>query len=96
MKNSTKKAQMKRFYECLKQRPKTTKMAAVELGIQRANLTRYVAQFEKLNIITVVEKKKCKITKHKAKYYSTDPALIPEPGQSEMFPPPNNPGPYAI
>ena len=96
MRDSTKKAQMKRFYQCLKERPKTTKMAAVELGIQRANLTRYVAEFEKRNIITVVDKKKCEITKHQAKYYSTDPARIPEPGQQALFEPPKNPGPYAV
>lgn len=67
---------MKRFYQCLKERPKTPKMAAVELGIQRANLTRYVAvaEFEKRSIITVVDNKPCKITKHKR---NTAPKIVP-------------------
>lgn len=86
MQDSTKKAQMKRFFQCLKERPKTTKMASVELGIQRANLTRYVAEFEKRNLITTVDKKPCEITKHKAKYYSTDEQYFSSETQPELFP----------
>jgi hypothetical protein len=85
MKNSTKKAQMRRFYECLKERPMTTKMASIKTGIQRCNLTRYVADFEKRNLITVVDEKPCEITKHKAKYYSTDEAYFPSEKQPELF-----------
>jgi len=85
MKDSTKKAQMKRFFECLKERPMTTKMASLKTGIQRCNLTRYVAEFEKRNLITVVDKKPCEITKHKAKYYSTDESYFPPETQPELF-----------
>ncbi|MFH5885508.1 hypothetical protein ACG2F4_14450 [Halalkalibaculum sp. DA3122] len=92
MKDSTKKAQMRRFYECLKERPMTTKMASVKSGIQRCNLTRYVADFEKRGIITVVEEKKCEITKHKAKYYSTDPKYFKPKVQSSLFPNKSNSG----
>jgi response regulator of citrate/malate metabolism len=87
MKDSTKKAQIKRFYECLKERPMTTKMAAEKLGIQRCNLTRYVAYLEKRNLITVVQEKPCEITKHQAKYYSTDRMYFQPETQSELFEP---------
>jgi len=96
MKDSTKKAQMRRFFECLKERPKTTAMAADETGIMRANLTRYVATFEKKGIITTVEKKKCEYTGHLAKYYSTDPAYFPDETQPELFPKATHSRPYQI
>lgn len=86
MKDSTKTAQMKRFFECLKERPMTTKMASVKTGIQRCNLTRYVAEFEKRGIITTVERKKCEITKHPANYYSTEQKYFPPKTQPELFP----------
>jgi len=91
MKNSTKKAQMRRFYECLKERPMTTKMASIKTGIQRCNLTRYVAEFEKLNIIATVKTAKCEVTHHQAKYYSTEQKYLEPEIQSSLFPTPEPP-----
>lgn len=88
MHDSTKKNQMRQFYQCLKERPKTTAMAANELGIMRANLTRYVAYFERLGIITTVEKKQCEFTRHSAKYYSTEKKYRTPSSQPELFPRP--------
>ena len=86
MDSKTKKNQMRSFYECLKKRPMTTKMASVKTGIQRCNLTRYVAEFEKLGIIATVERKKCEITKHPANYYSTEKKYRRPRKQGSLFP----------
>lgn len=86
MKESKKKAQTKRTFEAFKERPKTMKMVEVETGIDRPNICRYVAKLEQLDKITVVKERPCEITKHKAKYYSTDPAYFKPQTQSELFP----------
>jgi len=81
MKDSTRDAQMKRFFQCLKERPMTTKT-----GIQRCNLTRYISEFERRGIVTTVKTDKCEITHHQAKYYSTDSEYFPPETQPELFP----------
>lgn len=86
MKDLTKRAQMKRTFHAFKIQPKTMKMVSVETGIDRSNICRYVAKLEKKDKITVVKTASCEITKHKAKYYSTDPRYFPEETQSELFP----------
>ena len=96
MNKETQKTQMQAVYEAFRERPKTTKIVSVETGIQRCNITRYVATWEKRNLITTVKKAKCPVTKHEAKFYSTDPARIPELGQQALFDPPPNKGPYAV
>ena len=96
MDNQTKKTQMEAVFEAFKERPQTMMQVSVSTRILRPNICRYVAKWEKRNLITVVKKENCPVTKHEAKFYSTDPALIPEPGQSEMFDPPKKPGPYAL
>jgi len=79
------KAQTKRTLEALKKEPATSMMLSVKLKIIRANLTRYLAKFEKQGKVTVLKEAPCRITGHKAKYYSANPAHFkPEP-QSELF-----------
>ena len=96
MDKQTKLTQMEAVYKAFKERPQTMMEVSVSTGILRPNICRYVAKWEKMNAITVTKKAKCSVTKHEAKHYSTDPDLIPTPGQSEMFDPPPNPGPYAL
>ena len=81
----TKKAQLEKSFQAFKESPKTTKMVEVETGIQRANLTRYVAYFRKRKKIVEVKKSRCPITKHKATFYSTNPEYFPEETQPELF-----------
>lgn len=78
--------QLKRTYKAFKEAPKTMKMVEVETGIDRPNICRYVAYLEKRKKITTVKKAKCLITKHSAKYYSTDSDLFPKETQPELFP----------
>lgn len=90
MDKNTFENQLRRTFFAFKEAPKTMKMVAVETGIDRPNICRYVAHLEKRKKITVVRKAKCEITKHSAKYYSTDPDLLPQEREPELFPVQNN------
>ena len=70
-------AQIKRVFSALYKQPKTMLMLSVETGILRANLCRYVAEWEKENRICIVRKGICPISKHRAGFYTTNPELFP-------------------
>lgn len=70
-------AQIKRVFSALHKQPKTMLMLSVETGILRANLCRYVAEWEKENRICIVRKGICPISKHRAGFYTTNPELFP-------------------
>lgn len=70
------KAQMKRVFEAF-HKPKTMLMASKETGILRANICRYIAKWEKQNIIKRGLKKACKISKAKAFYFVSKPLNDP-------------------
>ena len=72
-------AQMKRVFTALYRQPKTMLMVSIETGILRANICRYVAEWEKENRICIVRKGICPISKHRAGYYSTDTNLFTQP-----------------
>jgi len=69
-------AQMKRVFEALNGQPKTMLMVSIETGILRANICRYVAEWEKQNRIRIVWKGICPISKHRAGFYTTNPELF--------------------
>lgn len=69
-------AQMERVFAALHRQPKTMLMVSIETGILRANICRYVAEWEKENRICIVRKGICPISKHRAGYYTTDPEFI--------------------
>ena len=71
------KAQMKRVFAALYRQPKTMLMVSIETGILRANICRYVAEWEKENLICIVRKGICPISKHRAGFYTTNPELFP-------------------
>lgn len=79
------KVQTKRTLEALKKEPATSMMLSVKLNILRANLTRYLAKFERQKKIVVFKEEPCEITGHKAKYYSANPAHFKPEIQSELF-----------
>jgi predicted transcriptional regulator len=85
MKESKKKTQRKRVYEILKDFPQTTKMIQLNTGIPRENITRHIAKLEKRKKVTVVKKAPCEITKHSAKYYSSEQKYFEPETQSELF-----------
>ncbi len=69
-------AQMKRVFAALYRQPKTMLMVSIETGILRANICRYVAEWEKENRICIVRKGICLISKHRAGFYTTNPDLF--------------------
>ena len=60
-----------RVFKAFQNNPKTMLMVAIETGILRANICRFIAKWQKENKIHLVEKRLCKISKHRAGYYST-------------------------
>lgn len=69
--------QMKRVFAAIYRQPKTMLMVSIETGILRANICRYVAEWEKENRICIVRKGICPISKHRAGFYTTNPDLFP-------------------
>lgn len=69
-------AQMERVFAALYRQPKTMLMVSIETGILRANICRYVAEWEKENRICIVQKGICPISKHRAGFYTTNPDLF--------------------
>ncbi len=70
-------AQMERAFTALYRQPKTMLMVSIETGILRANINRYVAEWQKKNCIRIVQKSICPISKHRAGFYTTNPELFP-------------------
>jgi hypothetical protein len=70
-------AQMKRVFTAFYRQPKTMLMVSVETAILRANICRYVAEWQKENRICIVRKGICPISKHHAGFYTTNPELFP-------------------
>jgi len=68
-------AQKKAVYKAFKE-PSTMLMVSIETNILRANICRYVAEFEKSGTIHKLHKAKCKVSKRKAGYYTTDEKLV--------------------
>ena len=72
-------AQMKRAFAALYRQPKTMLMVSIETGILRANICRYVAKWQKSNSIHLLKQGLCKVSKHRAGYYTTDTNLFTQP-----------------
>ena len=71
--------QMKRVFEAFKRKPSTMLMVSFETGILRANLCRYIAKWQKSNSIHKLKQGLCKVSKHRAGYYTTDTNLFTQP-----------------
>jgi hypothetical protein len=71
--------QMKRVFAAFKRKPSTMLMVSIETGILRANICRYVAKWQKSNSIHLLKQALCKVSKHRAGYYSTDTNLFTQP-----------------
>jgi len=72
-------AQMKRVFAAFKRNPSTMLMVSIETGILRANICRYVAKWQKSNSIHLLKQGLCKVSKHRAGYYTTDTNLFTQP-----------------
>ena len=72
-------AQIKRVFAALYRQPKTMLMVSIETGILRANICRYVAKWQKSNSIHLLKQGLCKVSKHRAGYYTNDTNLFTQP-----------------
>jgi hypothetical protein len=73
------KAQMFRVFAAFKRKPSTMLMVAIETGIERANICRYVAEWQKQEKIHLLNQGICPITKYRAGFYTTDTSLFSQP-----------------
>ncbi len=71
--------QMKQVFAAFKRKPSTMLMVSIETGILRANICRYVAKWQKSNSIHLLKQGLCKVSKHRAGYYTTDTNLFTQP-----------------
>ncbi len=72
-------AQIKIVFEAFKRKPSTMLMVSGETGILRANICRYVAKWQKQGSIHLLKHGLCKVSKHRAGYYTTDTNLFTQP-----------------
>lgn len=75
-KDSHFETQMKRVFAAFKRKPSTMLMVSIETGILRANICRYVAEWRKSKSIRVQKQGLCKVSKHRAGYYTADRNLF--------------------
>lgn len=71
--------QMKRVFAAFKRKPSTMLMVSIETGILRANICRYVSEWQKQGSIHLLKQGLCKVSKHRAGYYTTDTNLFTQP-----------------
>ena len=71
--------QMKPVFAAFKRKPSTMLMVSIETGILRANICRYVAEWQKQGSIHLLKQGLCKVSKHRAGYYTTDTNLFTQP-----------------
>jgi hypothetical protein len=65
-------AQMETVFAAFQRRPATMLMISIETGILRANICRYVSEWQRQGKIKLLKQGLCKISKHRAGYYTTD------------------------
>ena len=68
---------MKKVFAAFKRKPSTMLMVSIETGIFRANICRYIAEWQKQGKIQLVKKGDCPISKHRAGFYTNIPELFP-------------------
>lgn len=78
-------AQMKAVFSAFFNEPSTMKMVDVKTGVMRENICWYCRDFRKKEVLKVVKKGICPITKHSAIYWSTNPEHFPVDNQLKLF-----------
>lgn len=63
----------------------TRYMAAIDTGIPIQNICRYVDMLRDENLIAVVKKDLCKISKYTAEYLTTNTELFPKDNQLKIW-----------
>lgn len=68
--------QMKRVFAAFKHKPSTMLMVSIETGILRANICRYVAEWQKQGKVRLLKQGLCKVSQYRAWYYTADTNLF--------------------
>lgn len=79
------KSQLKTIFQYLQEHIATASMVSAETGVPQKNICRYKRDLEKAGKIWEIEKKECKKTGFKAWYLTTNPELIPDNPQLNLF-----------
>lgn len=79
------RSQLNKFYEALKNQPKTNSMVCSETGLTQKNTCRYKRALQKANKLWEIKKDICKITGYKATYLTTNESLKPPQTQLQLF-----------
>lgn len=77
--------QLARVYESFFMLPKTMKEADKETGIMRENICWYCRTLRREGKLYVTGKRLCKITRHRANVYTTNPELVRASNQLRLF-----------
>ena len=77
--------QFKKTFDAFFKEPQTMKELSISTGIDRANVCRYCREMRKTGTIAVVKKVYCRITKHLANRYTTNPEQFPTLSQLKLF-----------
>ncbi|MDJ1495153.1 hypothetical protein QNI19_19595 [Cytophagaceae bacterium DM2B3-1] len=72
------KNQLEKVFDAFYEKPRTMKEVDFACGVMRENICRYVSKLRKQGRIILAGKRYCKITKHQANVYTTNPSLIPK------------------
>jgi hypothetical protein len=70
-------SQLEQVYQSFHSKPQTMKECDVAIGVMRSNICWYCRTLRRQNLLHVVGKRVCRITKHMANVYTTNPALVP-------------------
>ena len=70
--------QFNRVYGAFFDEPRTMKEVDKLTGIMRENVCRYCGRLREQNMLYPIRKRLCRITKHRATEYTTDPAKAPK------------------
>ena len=82
---NNRKTQFRKVFRTWESGVFTMKMVSVMTEIDRANICWIVDELRQSNRIYFVKTGKCKVTKSKAGYYSTNPEFKPFDNQYRMF-----------
>lgn len=78
--------QLSRVFQSFLESPKTRKEVDKACGVMRENICWYVRYLKQRNLITVIRKRYCTVTKHLAEELTTNPDLFPKQIQTTLFP----------
>ena len=77
--------QLNKVYQVFFKTPSTMKEVDAECGVMRESICRYVKTLRSENKIYLIDKRICKVTKHIAGIYTTNPDLIPFDKQTKLL-----------